>query len=219
MKRISTIAILAASLLIGCKSGSAPAKNGRGSEGERGAHGPLLLPPGGSMGGGDSMRPTPAPRPDGPQVERRGGWGGADLTPEQRGARREEMQARRQERMQEMLATYDADRDGRMSETERTAMREGRVAEMVDRLDTDHDGKLSKTELEGMADHGPRAADSFANLDTNADGFISVDEMVRGRPGGFGRRGTGDRGARLAPGGDAAEIAPPSPTAPAPVTN
>ena len=214
MKRISTVAILAASLLIGCKSGSAP-KNGPSLEADRGAQGPLLLPPGG--GGGDSMRPTMPRRPDdaptGPQVERRGGWGGADLTPEQRAVRREEMQARRQERMQEMLTTYDADHDGRMSETERTAMREGRVAEMVDRLDADKDGKLSKAELEGMADHGPRATDSFANLDTDGDGFISVDEMVKGRPGGFGRRGG------RAPGGDDGEATAPAPAPTAPITN
>jgi hypothetical protein len=60
-----------------------------------------------------------------------------------------------------ILRKYDADRDGRLSETERTAWKEdvqrGRAeaqARRLERFDANHDGKLDKTEKAEAAKAG-----------------------------------------------------------------
>lgn len=200
--------LLAAALLVaavGCKGSSSSARSERGSDQAR--LGPLLPPGAGGRLGEPANQEArevarrqaargPGARPDrGDRGDRP--WAGGQLSPEDRQARRDEMMARREERRQEMMDTYDADHDGTLSETERGVMHEARVAEMVDRLDTDRDGKLSKAELEDMVGRGRRPPPDFTNLDADKDGFLSVEEMAKAMPprgprGGWGGRDDGD---------------------------
>lgn len=103
---------------------------------------------------------------------------------------REEMLARRDQRREEILKTYDTDQDGQLSEDERAMMHESRVSGIVDRLDDDRDGRLSPTELSQMRTSARRPMPAFEELDVDKDGFISVEEMAKGRP----QRATGRRG-------------------------
>src|SRR4051812_48557253 len=131
MKRLTTATILSAfaalALGAGCK-GASSAKKQPAPVDESANAGPLLPPRGPGLGapGGDPGEGVRAARGDRPPPPlagiraQRPGW--EDLTPEQMQARREEMQARRAQRQQEMMDTYDADRDGQLSEAERGAM-------------------------------------------------------------------------------------------------
>ena len=75
----------------------------------------------------------------------------------------------------------DADKDGKLSAEELIAMREaaeaGRKAErakaMMAQIDTDADGFVSPAEMEAM----PMMGRMFDKMDDNADGTISKDEM------------------------------------------
>lgn len=109
---------------------------------------------------------------------------------------RDELLARRDARRQEMLDAFDSDKDGQLSDEERLEMQESRMAVVVDKMDLDRDGKLSKAELEAMPPRGRRAPADFATLDTDQDGFVSVEEMTKNRPqrGPGGPRGGRDRG-------------------------
>jgi hypothetical protein len=107
---------------------------------------------------------------------------------------RDEMLARRDQRRQEILDTYDSDQDGQLSDDERAMMHESRVSGIVDRLDDDGDGRLSRAELSEMRTSARRPLPDFDTLDTDKDGFISVEEMAQGRP-------QRDRGMRGGPGG------------------
>ena len=189
MKRLITVTtLLMASVLAsaGCKSNSSSKKSGAAGDTEVG--GPLL-PPGGRdelgpdrTGLGD--RPVRGPRGGQTPGDRTGGvWDqGRQITPEELAERRGANQARWQERREEVLATFDADKDGALSKEERAAMHESRVSGMVDRLDTDRDGKLSQAELAELPGAGRRQQPDFATLDVDKDGFLSVEEMARGVP-------------------------------------
>ncbi len=136
---------------------------------------------------------------------------GADDGERRRGRRgdgprpdREEMRAMGDQRRLEALEIYDADKSGELDESERAVMHEARIADLVTRLDKDADGRLTKAELEEMATRGRRPPPDFAVIDTDKDGFVTVEEMARSqpaRPGGRDRRGP--------PGG-----APPAPPVP-----
>jgi Ca2+-binding EF-hand superfamily protein len=65
-----------------------------------------------------------------------------------------EMAAARAARDQERLTKYDADGDGVLSDTEKAAKKAEREAEMISKFDTDGDGTLSETEKEAMPNHG-----------------------------------------------------------------
>jgi Ca2+-binding EF-hand superfamily protein len=52
-----------------------------------------------------------------------------------------------------MLAKYDADKDGKLSDEER---RKARAAEMIKKFDKDGDGKLDEAELAAMPMPRPR---------------------------------------------------------------
>lgn len=95
---------------------------------------------------------------------------------------REEMLARRDARRREMLEMYDADHDGQLSDEERNLMHEARMSGVVQRLDDDGDGRLSRTELSEMRTSARRPMPDFDALDTDKDGFISVEELAAGRP-------------------------------------
>lgn len=85
-----------------------------------------------------------------------------------------------------VLQRYDADRDGQLSEVERTTMNQ----EFVERFDADKDGKLSVSERETVRKLGKvtvtpakreisaeSAANFVAALDRNQDGGISKEEV------------------------------------------
>lgn len=135
-------------------------------------------------------QPTPAwPRRDGADPGKPGWAGRGGMTAEEREARHEEMRALREERRQELLDRFDADKDGQLSEAERLAMHQERVAGMVSHLDADGDGKLSEAELAARPGRRGRGPD-FATLDADHDGFVTADELAAARPPGP-RRGHG----------------------------
>jgi Ca2+-binding EF-hand superfamily protein len=119
---------------------------------------------------------------------------------------REQLMERRDQRRKDMLAAFDADSDGQLSDEEREMMRETRVSGLVDKMDVDRDGRISKTELEDMRSQTRRPLPEFDKLDTDKDGFVTVEEMAKNRP------PPGERGGRRGrPGGDgAAPATPPS---------
>ena len=87
-------------------------------------------------------------RPHGPRPE---------LTDEQKA----EMKAKFEARHAEMLARFDADKDGKLSCEERKAAHEARKAEMkakfMEKFDTDKDGQISDAEKEAIkAEFGKR---------------------------------------------------------------
>jgi Ca2+-binding EF-hand superfamily protein len=75
----------------------------------------------------------------------------------------------------------DANHDGQISADELRAFREKQGGDatkhrgaMFKKLDTDGDGRISRAEAQAGA---PRLAEHFDEIDTNKDGFISMDEM------------------------------------------
>lgn len=181
----STVAALC--LVAACKADSAPSRPATAARAEGDRVPGRALPP--------RAQPRPALPPREGRAEGRGRGTWAELSPEERDVLRAEQQTRRDERMREMIATFDADQDGKLSEPERAAMREARSIEAVDRLDTDHDGKLSEAELALRPTRGFRPPPDFATLDADHDGFVTIEELDLGRA----RRGP--RGGR-APGVD-----------------
>lgn len=175
MKRL-TLIVLAAAFAAGaaaCKPDPAPPKATPGtSTADTASPSQAQLPA------------DPAPRaklPPMPQrgpgtLERRGPW--ADGERPQRG----ELIERRERRRKDMLAAFDADEDGQLSEAERADMHASRIAVIVDRLDTDQDGRLTKAEMEEMKNRGRRPMPDFDKVDADRDGFITVEEMAKARP-------------------------------------
>ena len=95
----------------------------------------------------------------------------------------------------ELVERFDADKDGKLSETERTAAKAAlaerhakRKAEMLAKhpeIDVDKNGELSKHELkaagdkrraEHQAQFKEKRPEAFAKADTNGDGTIDKDE-------------------------------------------
>jgi Ca2+-binding EF-hand superfamily protein len=53
---------------------------------------------------------------------------------------------------------------------------------MIARMDSDADGKLTKAEMEASMANRRRPPPDFDSIDTNHDGFVTVEEMVAVRP-------------------------------------
>jgi hypothetical protein len=91
----------------------------------------------------------------------------------------------------ERYREVDANKDGAISDEERTTARRRRAQAIHDKLDFNNDGKLTVDEIKKT---GARRIDP-ESADTNHDGEISVDELdtllsTRARGGLFGRGGS-----------------------------
>ncbi len=181
------LAALAAGALTACKKDPEPAAKPAGSESASSVSTPS------EVKRAERSRPSlpvmPRRRPD-LQPGQPGDSGPPGMMADGERPTREEMLARRDARRQEMLEMYDADHDGQLSDDERHLMHEARMSGVVQRLDDDGDGRLSRTELSEMRTSARRPMPDFDTLDTDKDGFISVEELAAGRP----ARGPGDRG-------------------------
>ena len=78
----------------------------------------------------------------------------------------------------EVLNKYDANKDGKLDDTERAALRADRKAQRIAQFDTNKDGTLSESEKKAMFD--AKAAEQFKALDTNGDGKLTLDEFKAG---------------------------------------
>jgi|GEM_PF-2595452 len=170
-----TILSLAALALAGCaEKDPPPAKTAAHAAG------------GATSGGGDRAAEPSTRNKNLPPMPRRVGGGAADPTDQPGDGERpshEEMMARRDAKRQEMLDKFDADHDGKLSDTERTAAHQARTGEMMTRMDADKNGKLSKAELEDNPMRGRRGAgDLFDRLDVDKDGFVSSAELEQAGP-------------------------------------
>jgi hypothetical protein len=183
--RRTLLATLVAGAFAACKPDPQPAAKPAGSE-TASSNTPTQTPAVKTERARPSLPVLPNRRPD----DQRRGPDQADGDGER--PNREAMLARRDERRKEVLETYDSDKDGQLSEEERAMMHESRVSGIVDRLDDDGDGRVSPTELSEMRTSARRPLPDFATLDTDKDGFISVEEMAKGRP----QRDRGMRGDR-----------------------
>lgn len=176
MKRLPLI-VLAAVLAAGataCKPDPAPPKAAPGTSAADTTSPSQAQMPADTGAPRAKLPPIPQRRAD--TLERRGPWADGERP------KRDELIERREQRRKDMLAAFDADADGQLSETERADMHASRIAVIVDRLDTDQDGKLTKAELEEMKNRGRRPMPDFDKVDTDGDGFITVAEMAKARP-------------------------------------
>jgi Ca2+-binding EF-hand superfamily protein len=87
-------------------------------------------------------------------------------------------EARREvERIYAALRALDTDRDGTISPKDLRRARRRLIEQRVDRLlqevDKDHDGRISRQEAQG------ELRDEFDPIDTDKDGFLSRDELLR----------------------------------------
>jgi hypothetical protein len=112
----------------------------------------------GGPGGPGGQRPVPAE-----VLKEFDKDGDGKLSDDERKAMREAMQARAEERRQEMIKKYDKDGDGKLSEEERKTMMEeqraameARRAEMMKKYDKDGDGKLNEEERAAMLKDNPQ---------------------------------------------------------------
>jgi Ca2+-binding EF-hand superfamily protein len=85
------------------------------------------------------------------------------------------------QQLYDVLRALDTNHDGKIDAGELRAMRQRLLQERVDRLlqelDADHDGRISKDEARG------RVKEDFDQIDTNHDGFIDRQELLRAAAG------------------------------------
>jgi hypothetical protein len=194
------LAMLVAGGAVACKKDPEPSKPAESAGGDTAAASTSSAPDGEKAMQRPRLPPMPRRGPNGEMIERKKPWADGQRPT------REELVQRREQRRQDMLAAFDTDQDGQLSDEERTEMRESRVAAMVDKLDADRDGRLSKTEMEELQNQGRRAMPEFDKIDADHDGFVTVEEMAKHGP----RR---PRGNRPGPGTDQDPAAPPPPPA------
>lgn len=151
--------------------GKGPGRMGPGGPGARMGHG---RPGGGRMGPGEPMGPGAM---FGPMIEQQFTLADKDRDGKVTQA---EIDALRAEHFQ----AADTNGDGSIDQTEMqawgTKMRSEHMKKFFATLDKDGDGKLSKSEVPA------RLAGRFDSVDTNKDGFITVEEQAAAAP--MGRR-------------------------------
>jgi hypothetical protein len=90
---------------------------------------------------------------------------------------------------EKVLAKFDADKDGKLSDTEKAAAKAAckeRFTEAKEQFDADQDGKLSETERAAaraafaarLKENHPKV---FAKVDANGDGSLSQEECQAAR--------------------------------------
>ncbi len=94
-----------------------------------------------------------------------------------------------EEKKAELIAKFDKDGDGKLSEEERKAAHEAHKAEMMEKYDTNGDGELSDEEKK--AAHDARKAKFMEKFDKDGDGELSDDEKKAARKAMGGRKGHG----------------------------
>ena len=97
----------------------------------------------------------------------------------------------------EVIQKYDTNKDGQLSDQEKTALRADMKAkheqmkqQMLTKFDTNKDGKLD--DAERQAAQNVRQEERFKKLDTDGNGQISLSEFKaghQGKQGRFGMRG------------------------------
>ncbi|MFT6181607.1 MAG: DnaJ-domain-containing protein 1 [Akkermansiaceae bacterium] len=95
----------------------------------------------------------------------------------------------------EVLAKFDADKDGKLNAEERKTAMEARKAEMMKKFDKDGDGKLNEEERKAAGE--ARKAEMMKKFDKDGDGNLSDDEkaaMRKAMPARGDRRGRGKPG-------------------------
>jgi hypothetical protein len=83
------------------------------------------------------------------------------------------------EMMKELVAKFDKDGDGKLSDVEMKAARDARQAEMLKKFDKDGDGKLSPEEMKTANE--ARHAEMIKRFDKDGDGKLSDDEKKAAR--------------------------------------
>ncbi|MFV3129302.1 EF-hand domain-containing protein [Niveispirillum sp. KHB5.9] len=84
----------------------------------------------------------------------------------------------------EMLAKYDANKDGKLDETEKAAIK----ADHFKKLDKDGDGKVKRADFPAAAEAAREAAKQerelalFDKMDTNKDGTVTQAEFAAFKP-------------------------------------
>ena len=95
------------------------------------------------------------------------------------------------EKKAEILAEFDADGDGKLSEDERKAAMEARKKAFMEKYDTDGDGELSDDEKAAAREARKKAI--IAKFDKDGDGELNDEEKKAAREA-FGKRRGGKRG-------------------------
>jgi len=109
----------------------------------------------------------------------------------------------------EVLAKFDTDKDGKLSQEEAKAAREARQAEVLKKYDKDGDGKLSDEEKKTRDDElAAKRKALLEKYDANKNSRLDPEELKaaadageelpwggrgQGGPGGGGKRGGGDK--------------------------
>ena len=94
----------------------------------------------------------------------------------------------------EVIQKYDTNKDGQLSDQEKTALKADMKAkheqmkkDMLTKFDTNKDGKLDDTERAAAKD--ARETERFKQLDTDGNGQLSLSEFKAGHQGKQGRFG------------------------------
>ncbi len=85
-----------------------------------------------------------------------------------------------------LLATFDANHDGKLDDSEKAAVRaaygerlKSKHPELFKRIDTDNDGALSQAEVKAAREQRKERKDELKKkFDTNADGTLSAEERA-----------------------------------------
>ena len=99
-----------------------------------------------------------------------------------------------EEKRAELVAKFDKDGDGKLSEEERKAARAAHKAEFMEKHDTDGDGELSDDEKKAARE--ARKAKFMEKFDKDGDGELSDEEKKAAREAMGGRRKHGHKGGK-----------------------
>jgi Ca2+-binding EF-hand superfamily protein len=88
--------------------------------------------------------------------------------------------AKRQAKVAEILAKFDTNQDGQITQDEAEAKRTEKFKEhaekVLERFDLNQDGQITLDEVQAIH------TDRFTEIDTDANGFLSIEEFQKGAP-------------------------------------